>query len=116
LKILENIYKNKKMNFLTILSIFLIVSFQLSSLVLADASFDFGNFVDLETTTHAPIGSQKRTTNAFTNSQKIKTHASTNSQRTTSKLSVSNFLSRKNEREGSTKGNMIAGHCFFCGD
>jgi hypothetical protein len=108
LKILENIYKNKKMNFLTILSIFLIVSFQLSSLVLADASFDFGNFVDLETTTHAPIGSQKRTTNAFTNSQKIKTHASTNSQRTTS--------SKKNEREGSTKGNMIAGHCFFCGD
>ncbi len=96
------------MNFLTILSIFLIVSFQLSSLVLADASFDFGNFVDLETTTHAPIGSQKRTTNAFTNSQKIKTHASTNSQRTTS--------SKKNEREGSTKGNMIAGHCFFCGD
>ena len=77
------------MNFLTILSIFLIVSFQLSSLVLADASFDFGNFVDLETTTHASIGSQKSTTNRAISSQKSTTHASTNLQRTTSKLSVS---------------------------
>ena len=59
------------MNFLTILSIFLIVSFQLSSLVLADASLlDFG-------------------THASNNSRKTTTHASTNSQRTTSKLSVS---------------------------
>jgi hypothetical protein len=89
LKILENIYKNKKMNFLNIFSIFLIVSFQLSSLVLADVSFDFGNFVDLETTTHASIGSQKSTTNRAISSRKSTIHASTNLQRTTSKLSVS---------------------------
>lgn len=78
------------MNFFSILSIFLIVSFQLSTLVLADASlFGFGNLTDFETTTYAPISSQKSTTHASTNSRKTTTRASTNSQRTTSKLSVS---------------------------
>ena len=78
------------MNFLTILSIFLIVSFQLSPLVLADASLlDFGNLIDFETTTHAPTSSQKSTTHAPISSRKTTKQASTKSQRTSSKLSVS---------------------------
>jgi hypothetical protein len=104
LKILENIYKNKKMNFLTILSIFLIVSFQLSPLVLADASlFDFVNFKDFETTTHATINSQKSTTHATINSQKSTTHATINSQKSTTHATINSQKSTTHASTNSRK-------------